>query len=69
MFWILWIWIRMMSNMSYCRFENTLSDLEDCWENMDEPVSMSEGKCRIKLIQLCIDISNDFEDEIEHENE
>lgn len=25
-----------MSNMSYCRFENTLSDLMDCYEAMQQ---------------------------------
>jgi len=25
-----------MSNMSYCRFENTLADLRDCYENLDD---------------------------------
>lgn len=25
-----------MSNMSYCRFQNTLGDLGDCYENMDD---------------------------------
>ena len=25
-----------MSNMSYCRFENTVKDLEDCVENWDD---------------------------------
>lgn len=26
-----------MSNMSYCRFENTSSDLQDCLDAMEEP--------------------------------
>jgi len=25
-----------MSNMSYCRFENTLADLQDCYEALQE---------------------------------
>lgn len=25
-----------MSNMGYCRFQNTLSDLQDCYDNMSE---------------------------------
>jgi hypothetical protein len=25
-----------MGNMSYCRFSNTLGDLGDCYENMDD---------------------------------
>lgn len=26
-----------MSNMSYCRYENTSSDLQDCIDNLDSP--------------------------------
>lgn len=33
-----------MTNMSYCRFENTLADLRDCHENMhDDELSEDEG--------------------------
>lgn len=41
-----------MSNMSYCRFENTLADLEDCYDNIEDTIDMSveEAKARIKLI-------------------
>lgn len=48
-----------MSNMSYCRFENTYSDLKDCYNNINENLrgmSKSELKYRDKLIQLCQDI-------------
>jgi len=48
-----------MSNMSYCRFENTYSDLLDCYNNINENLrgmSESELKYRNKLIQLCQDI-------------
>lgn len=51
-----------MANMSYCRFENTLSDLRDCFENMeDEDLSVYEAPARISLIQLCMDIARDYE--------
>lgn len=30
-----------MANMGYCRFRNTLNDLRDCHEHMDDP---EEGK-------------------------
>lgn len=26
-----------MSNMSYCRFQNTANDLQDCLDNFDDP--------------------------------
>jgi len=31
-----------MSNMSYCRFENTESDLRDCVEAMEEAATFAE---------------------------
>lgn len=34
-----------MSNMSYCRFQNTLGDLQDCYEalgDMEDPSSYPE---------------------------
>lgn len=55
-----------MGNMSYCRFRNTLEDLRDCEESMnDEPDSEGEQKARIKLIKLCRRIADDYGDEIE----
>lgn len=53
-----------MSNMSYCRFENTSRDLADCYENMDaEELSYSERIARWRLIRTCIKIVADYEDE------
>ena len=31
-----------MANMSYCRFQNTLMDMQDCFNIMDEAVEMCE---------------------------
>lgn len=46
-----------MSNMSYCRFENTLRDLEDCSEHLDdENLSKYEQRARERLIELCREI-------------
>ena len=45
-----------MSNMSYCRFENTFKDLLDCYENLDDPTleqSKTELVSREQLIDLC----------------
>lgn len=50
-----------MSNMSYCRFSNTVNDLYDCFDNMDEQtdeLSDGERKARLELIQICCDICN-----------
>jgi hypothetical protein len=52
-----------MSNMSYCRFSNTLSDLEDCFEHMeDDDISKSELSARNRLIDLCRDIVDQYTD-------
>lgn len=54
-----------MPNMSYCRFSNTLSDLRDCWQHMDEEgLSEEEQKARRKLIRLCDTIASDYADEV-----
>lgn len=47
-----------MSNMSYCRFVNTYSDLLDCYNNINQVYAMSTSELRYrnKLIQLCQDI-------------
>ena len=58
-----------MGNMGYCRFSNTLSDLQDCYENMDDDdLSEGEEKARLRLIKLCRDIASDYEDELEDIN-
>lgn len=49
-----------MSNMSYCRFRNTLADLRDCAEHLNESLDLEEEeKARAKLIELCRRIAND----------
>ena len=53
-----------MSNMSYCRFENTLADLRDCYENWDSELkSEAEKKAKERLLKLCKDIVDDYGDE------
>lgn len=43
-----------MANMSYCRFSNTLQDLEDCAEYLnDDDLSEAEAEARDLLIALC----------------
>lgn len=46
-----------MSNMSYCRFRNTLGDLQDCLDNLDAPLSGEEFRARVKLIAICQEIA------------
>jgi len=52
-----------MANMSYCRFQNTLSDLRDCYENLNgNNLSKSESQARLELVDLCRNIADEFED-------
>lgn len=52
-----------MGNMSYCRFRNTLEDLRDCNEHLDEELNSAEEiKARDKLLDLCKDIAIDYRD-------
>ncbi len=53
----------MSYNMSYCRMENTLGALQECYDNMDDrEMSDSELIARKRLVQLCIEIANNYEE-------
>lgn len=53
-----------MANMSYCRFQNTVVDLRDCYEHIDdEGLSAEEMGAQARLITLCRQISALFDDE------
>jgi hypothetical protein len=55
-----------MANMSYCRFENTLSDLRDCYRNIDNTdLSRTEIAARKQLIELCQLIAEVADPELE----
>ena len=57
-----------MANMSYCRFENTLRDLRDCYHNMDsDDLSQSEFYARKQMIEMCANIANQHEDLLDEE--
>lgn len=58
-----------MANMSYCRMENTYSDLLDCYHNWRDVDSKSEKKYRSRLLDLCAMIVDDFRDWDEDEDE
>lgn len=49
-----------MSNMSYCRFENTYPDLQDCYENWDNMLSGSEALYREYMLELCRKIVDEY---------
>lgn len=43
-----------MSNMGYCRFHNTVQDLFDCYDHLeDKELSESEEQKREELLNLC----------------
>ena len=55
-----------MSNMSYCRFENTLPDLRDCydaWDEDEDELSKSERRARTRILALCRKIVEEYGDE------
>jgi len=61
-----------MTNMSYCRFENTLGDLRDCKEQLEMLLvgdadtgamsSPQERRARIQLIVECYELVELFKD-------
>ena len=48
-----------MSNMGYCRFRNTLTDLHDCYDNLGETESEEEAQAEALLIKLCKKIADE----------
>ncbi len=60
-----------MTNMSYCRFHNTLLDLKDCLIHLysERPLSPEEERARQRLIEVCQDIVNFAEDKDAWEQE
>lgn len=54
-----------MGNMSYCRFRNTLQELEDCWNNWDtnEDISTEELRAREKLLKVCEKIVDSYKED------
>ena len=53
-----------MANMSYCRFQNTVNDLQDCVDadGMYDPEDLSddERRARERLIDLCLQVAGEF---------
>lgn len=50
-----------MSNMGYCRFQNTLGDLRDCYNHIEdvEDLSEEEAKARKRIVKLCLTIADE----------
>jgi len=57
-----------MSNMSYCRFQNTLEDLKDCKEHINDTRDMSddEKRARNRLVNVCRMIVEDYYNKDNH---
>ena len=52
-----------MGNMSYCRFQNTLSDLKDCFDNLpNKDLSKDEAIAFAELVLLAKHIAEIYED-------
>ena len=53
-----------MANMSYCRFQNTLCDFEDCLDALDSGKAMSDDEQRAAfwLIKQARELVEQFED-------
>ena len=49
-----------MSNMSYCRFQNTFRDLVDCFDHMEDELSVEEELAKEALVDLCKNIVEDY---------
>lgn len=52
-----------MANMSYCRFQNTAQDLQDCRNNFSDDLEWAEFKAREKIVQLAKDIVESYWEE------
>jgi hypothetical protein len=53
-----------MGNMGYCRFQNTVDDLADCQDHLDDELtSKEEERARKRLIRICKEIASDFEED------
>ena len=55
-----------MANMSYCRFENTLSDLKDCFNNIEyEAENERDERARKKMILFLLEQADIIEELVE----
>lgn len=54
-----------MANMSYCRFHNTVNDLEDCRDALasGDISSKTEKNSAKVLIALCREIADNYDDD------
>lgn len=54
-----------MSNMSYCRFENTMDDLRDCLNHIHRKAENDyDENARIQMIGLFKEVMEDYEGDV-----
>ena len=54
-----------MGNMSYCRFENTMSDLQDCLINIGRKAENDfDESSRQELIALFKEVAEDYDGDV-----
>ena len=51
-----------MANMSYCRFENTANDLQDCLNAINRGETDELNEYEVQGLRRIIDMSNDIVD-------
>ena len=51
-----------MGNMSYCRFENTANDLQDCLNAINRGETDELNEYEVQGLRRIIDMSNDIVD-------
>ena len=56
-----------MSNMSYCRFENTVGDLGDCFDSLYETSEMSEyeKEAYVRFLKMVVNYAPECESILE----
>ena len=52
-----------MESMAYCRFENAVGVLRECYDHLDDDLSDGEIKYRRRLLELCSLIASEYKDD------
>jgi hypothetical protein len=50
-----------MGNLSYCRHENTLNDLQDCFDVDFQANNIDDAQAALDLYRLCVEIANSID--------
>jgi hypothetical protein len=55
-----------MANMGYCRFQNTVRDMNDCMEHIDDDLSSEDEKdARREFVEMCVEIAENYGELVE----